>query len=344
MAICNLVVGLDTASKKVCGDSLSFIQRFIMQVGMILCLLPDVITLQEIRGKENKKIVREKLKEKGYESRFFHNNDSDNTFYNCIGIRSSNFGKDCSWKEVGSKHYWTTIDDAGVPCLSENKDARIPAIPEKGVEGDEWGRCVGVTVLQHKTSLKKVIVASIHVVPFGETKVLQQKACLSLANMTRGITGEAKDCPVIIAGDFNFFDEERKSKSFKDWEDYVLALNLRETPLKRMEISGINEKGVIEDESLIGTYTPWSTDKYAHVIYKQPLGYSKLNAIFASNELQCKDGVTVQPILMKHLNELSKMTPEEKKTGMDELRFRLKDILASDHFLMSAEFTLSGHQ
>ncbi|CAH1785758.1 unnamed protein product [Owenia fusiformis] len=315
------------------GEQYNFKKRFDKQYDKLDSLGLDVIALQEIRLKENLDYMKDKMKDK-YTVHYFKNNSSTMSFNNCLCIR-----KDSQWTKIDTKQYWTTLKD-DIPALSKDPEARVPQIYEKEIKGDPHGRCMGVTVLQHKTSQRKILVASVQVVPFGETKAVQQKASLSLSGMARDITGE--DCPVIIAGDFNIFNEDREGDTFEKIKEYANLNSLIEIPPKRLHIpsNGNKDDKIITDETKIGTFNPWSSDSYADVVYKQPLGYSKLDTIFASMSLECKEGVDVMPVSMDEgLNDPSNMSDEERKSH-DELRYIFKDKLASDHFLLSATFTL----
>ncbi|CAH1776571.1 unnamed protein product [Owenia fusiformis] len=312
-------------------EDYDFQKRFKKQFQAIESLKPDVVNLQEIRYKKNLDLIKS-LKEDNYVVHHFKNNDSDMSFNNCICVR-----KKGNWKEITSKHYWTTIID-GKPALSEDKNARVPAIEEQDIKGDPHGRCVGVVLLQHKELPDcKIIIATTHVVPFGKTKAIQQKASLSLADMACDIAGE--DCNVIIAGDFNIFNDDRESGTFREIEEFSEEHKIREIPLKRLHIPGQDGRPyeIVTDINQIGTFTPWTSDPYSTEVFQQPLGFSKLDAIFASNSLECKDGVDVRPVLMyKGLNNLADMSDDEK--DYDKYRYMFKDRLASDHFLLSATF------
>ncbi|CAH1776570.1 unnamed protein product [Owenia fusiformis] len=350
--LCTLDVSCDTTANKAhkkYGEEYDFKIRFPKQIEAFDSLQPDVVNLQEVRYKDNLECVISEMKKKGYIVHSFYNNTQPMSFNNFICVR-----RDGNWEETLVKHYWTAMRENGDSYLSDDESARVP--PSENQRGDPHGRCVGVSVLKNKLiPTLKVIVASIHVVPFDDsTKRVQQEACLSLAKMTQTISGD-DTIPVIIAGDFNIFNEDRENKTkFDRFKTFASDLNLREIDLQKMIIKEkiITDQAHIgtcveqptimeEDPKKIGTFTPWSFDSFSDIVYKQPLGYSKLDAIFASKSLECKDGVTVRPILMKPLNDLSKMSSEEKEMGMDELRFRLKDVLASDHFLLTAEFTFT---
>ncbi|CAH1776573.1 unnamed protein product [Owenia fusiformis] len=338
--VASMDVSCDTHAWKVKekhGEEYGFEQRFGVQFDEIEKQEADVVNLQEIRFPENLEIIKERKGEK-YNVHHFYNNKDGMSFHSLICVRKDIH---CEWKDISSKHYWTTIDkNTRKPMLSSDPNARVEKNESENIKGDPHGRCVGVVVLEHKKTSKKLLIASVHVVPFGQTKAAQQMASLSLANMACDITGE--DCPVILAGDFNIFNDEREDGTFQLINKYAKSLSLREIPLKKMTIPDMDD--VIDPEQ-IGTFNPWSTDTNAEMVYKQPLGYSKLDAIFASTSLECKDGVTVYPVLMRKgkgasmdLNDPSKMSDEDKKTHT-KLRYMFKDKLASDHFLLTAKFT-----
>lgn len=169
-----------------------------------------------------------------------------------------------------------------------------------------------------------------HVVPFGEIKVKQQNALLSLSpkNMLSHPV-----IPTVIVGDLNRFYDEKEQ-----FAKQLLTYNTLEAVPQKLIIPREKEEIVLYGKD-VGTFSPWPTDvKIYEKILKEPICKSPLDVQVYSNDSSVitNESTVMYAAMLKSPNE------EPPPDGRNPIRHMLDKRMASDHIAIIGTYIISS--
>ena len=181
----------------------------------------------------------------------------------------------------------------------------------------------------------QVCVLVSHVVPFGDVKIHQQNALLSLSgeNLKR-----KPPVPTIIVGDLNRFWDDREVFD-KQLQKYKVC---EAKPKKLIIRHRHNEKNIQEEFEGrdVGTFSPWPTDSAVYErLLKEPISKSPLDVQLLTDDTSLIEEETTETYAAM-MREPNKHTPPR---GRDPVRHKLDKRMASDHLAILGKYQVKRH-